>query len=1070
MYSRYGACFYPGGDYLLAARPGKRIWLAESITASVKQTLNFKDSLTMQPIFFEGIQKQNNSEVFNSNKIEETMKNAIFSQLVTVSDTLLLAWDSNTLFLIDLETVRIVEWHADLVNIQDVSIRHNAVYILHGGLANKPTNISKVTLPFSAPLPQMNSSEQRSTENIVTSEIQNCETDKKSGEEQVASPRPVLQPSLSTSSSKISVDVPMRNYLPPTETQQTVNTAAAPTTPPITNSPVLQTNFLDLTNQNFPQPETATAATVVSVAKKITRKKKRSKIPEILSPLSPTPLSSKIPDTSATDRSLSRSTSASSLGSQQALQPQQRINNTTASNNNFDMTQSSRHFNNRSAMDDNAALTMNELPLEDGSSVDSKVYQHSDWKAPNFVSSFKEKVATISTQINKMQIDDIHQQLRSFIKDPIMSGMNIASSKTEELISHRGSDLVDPSISNRSSYNNGTDASKHEENVLLSKRNMDILTGYRRDKSLPLSCVLDELQIWLQSFETDAAIASVIPSSWITELLTSYFEFRSSNNEGLVWTEKEAHDFLQKYVKFIHHPRVFFACNQARFSSNLEFFWDQEDKADEASSIGDSSPPTHQRQLDNLRSQVEKYLSAGNGVAALNTLKKHNNLILTLRYLKQLFRSAPKPTASYCVFSYPTILPWNVESCISIQEGLTTLLFYLTELMQQEQDCRRDSHLTELWFECNLADGAPALDELCLNKKTPRRNAHLQKWEHYGTLKIIIENTRNEYHYQTVHLKLLCEKYGFFPGLAILYRKSNQTRRAIDLILQMDDLASFTELMSENTELFDWKYLLSQLSSQQEQQDPPNNINIEIVTHMMLRCIGTAQSLELLQECSSPLLTQLPVSVFQECIRMAQIEREQELLTREMLEIYDAYLWSARPSGLAPQFRAVLEEELLAQSKGDANTDSSLRSIPFVTAHEVTPTSTGSASLLNNANSPLPTVRYELAFDYLSPVKRFYEERGVHWGSHMSNTHCPYCSLPLIPSPNDKVLLPGTMPPVSVLPCGHGAHPRCRAHDGFLKGERDTNEANFISGCELCSVQSLLATSSVLFPTSSVSN
>ncbi len=142
---RFGACFSPDkklGNYLLAARPGKRIWLADCDQAEVRKTLNFKDSLrSPTPILQESL-KEN---------IEVNLGSTIFSKLLPLTSTLLLAWESNALFLIDVQAIDILEWHVDITNIHDLAVHDNVVFIIHG----ENRNVSKITLQLPSQLKQM---------------------------------------------------------------------------------------------------------------------------------------------------------------------------------------------------------------------------------------------------------------------------------------------------------------------------------------------------------------------------------------------------------------------------------------------------------------------------------------------------------------------------------------------------------------------------------------------------------------------------------------------------------------------------------------------------------------------------------------------------------------------------------------------------------------------------------------------------------------------------------------------------------------------------------------------------
>ncbi len=148
--SSYGACFYPDtsvGNYLLAARPGKRIWLADSTTGDVKQTLNFKDSLSSYPSPILPLDNNKNNSNSNNSNEEIDQQSILFSKLLPITNSLVFAYSNNAIFLIDLKSVKVVEWHIDITDIEDAYIFENCVYLLHGINPPNSNNTNNSSLP-----------------------------------------------------------------------------------------------------------------------------------------------------------------------------------------------------------------------------------------------------------------------------------------------------------------------------------------------------------------------------------------------------------------------------------------------------------------------------------------------------------------------------------------------------------------------------------------------------------------------------------------------------------------------------------------------------------------------------------------------------------------------------------------------------------------------------------------------------------------------------------------------------------------------------------------------------------
>jgi hypothetical protein len=66
-------------------------------------------------------------------KVLPALNNINFSKLTPLSECLL-SWTEKSLILIDVESVEIVQWHADAVGLQDLVVYNNEAYAIHGEL------------------------------------------------------------------------------------------------------------------------------------------------------------------------------------------------------------------------------------------------------------------------------------------------------------------------------------------------------------------------------------------------------------------------------------------------------------------------------------------------------------------------------------------------------------------------------------------------------------------------------------------------------------------------------------------------------------------------------------------------------------------------------------------------------------------------------------------------------------------------------------------------------------------------------------------------------------------------
>jgi len=117
-----------------------------------------------------------------------------------------------------------------------------------------------------------------------------------------------------------------------------------------------------------------------------------------------------------------------------------------------------------------------------------------------------------------------------------------------------------------------------------------------------------------------------------------------------------------------------------------------------------------------------------------------------------------------------------------------------------------------------------------------------------------------------------------------------------------------------------------------------------------------------------------------------------------MLQALDSYLWSTRATNSGPQFAALKDMELAKKPT----------KLPFIE------TIGDSLNVMGNDEDKEKRV---LAFDYSTPLPRFFEHRG-HWGVQASiyTGNCRSCMLPLTENLGLNVF---------VFPCGHAYHQSC---------------------------------------------
>lgn len=114
---------------ILLARPGKRIWTADTESARVKQTINYQPS-------FENTQPTRLFATTESPAAAENVASVNFCQLVPFCEVVL-SLSEKIIVLMDAVTNKILQWHCDAAQIVDVSIHEEtqSAYVIVGDAA-----------------------------------------------------------------------------------------------------------------------------------------------------------------------------------------------------------------------------------------------------------------------------------------------------------------------------------------------------------------------------------------------------------------------------------------------------------------------------------------------------------------------------------------------------------------------------------------------------------------------------------------------------------------------------------------------------------------------------------------------------------------------------------------------------------------------------------------------------------------------------------------------------------------------------------------------------------------------
>ncbi|XP_078581462.1 BLOC-2 complex member HPS5-like [Branchiostoma floridae x Branchiostoma japonicum] len=185
-------------------------------------------------------------------------------------------------------------------------------------------------------------------------------------------------------------------------------------------------------------------------------------------------------------------------------------------------------------------------------------------------------------------------------------------------------------------------------------------------------------------------------------------------------------------------------------------------------------------------------------------------------------------------------------------------------------------------------------------------------------------------------------------------------------------------------------------TASKEARDWPPGITWEEAGRLLVSSVGPDQGIELLQRLPLPAGC-LSEGFYKSCVLAGMIYRRQRLLIHSMLEKVGTYLWSKRPTTLAPELYYAMQQEKQALQAQRTGTPVSLDRSLFV----------------------LDPSRLEGGVQYL-------EEPEGHWGIMSEASCCAVCTL-LLSDP-----ISTSDPGVTVFPCGHAFHTHCVPQRGCL--------------------------------------
>lgn len=758
---------------VLAGRPGKRIWLADSSDGRVLQTLNFKESLSLLPIpsnFMDDSSKDKKEEEY-----DEILKSSTFAKLESIrspakSQTkFVISWDSNsnTIFLIDILNVKVLNWYADLSDISDATICYHwgmkkeqdayyplvfSVFFLHANLKS----ISKISLlpniyspNYSISLsPNLSASSNVLDSSTVTSfnpssdapatsstpptapiPLESMEDVNKGISNQISSSQEV------PSNSVVDPPSPLHSSGSPSSSLTSSMNGIADTEQAVSapSSPRDRTEYLDQTptverreqrvaeiteevnkieTQEAVASVTPTATIVTSASTSISSKSNTKSKRKKRTPVIPTLSTNSFP------ASLVPIASSSSAN----IPLHSSIGSNSISSDSSDFKTPSRS----ASTNDDSSGTLSTSPADLPSL--SKQNSANATSTPSvFPLKLKDSVSKDITNslkgvLNKTKTKSLDEfkQLKNLIKEVTNTSSPATSTnspKVADLSSH--SSVAAEEKGEKENINGVTPDVQSNPFYQLSKTAYEALVTYRRDSekqfsssiftdlsnsssSRSLLSLLALIDHWLTTFAVSQTMMGGVPSYWITEIITNYFELKiskeaaslsrystnlnSSNSTLYHWSDQEASKFIDKYFEWMNLHRIFFACNQSMLVHSTRLLLDKENSLfnEYAPLLQDTSQSQTPAIVKNMihfnvvkedysvKIAVDKCMKEGDISGAFSLIKKINSIgagkaikeSIFLRFIPYLFSADAIGSARMCAPFYPSILPWNVYSSL----------------------------------------------------------------------------------------------------------------------------------------------------------------------------------------------------------------------------------------------------------------------------------------------------------------------------------------------------------------------------------------------------------------------
>jgi hypothetical protein len=491
---------------------------------------------------------------------------------------------------------------------------------------------------------------------------------------------------------------------------------------------------------------------------------------------------------------------------------------------------------------------------------------------------------------------------------------------------------------------------------------------------------------------------------WFKVLIEGKIELDSREKSSL---DTIVSHYLLTLHQYLDMRQAIILCNQHRLLLSVATILKIEDDHD---------------YLKNEKLEVELQIKENNFDNVIEALRKYDAALpsIPLRYIHDLLQINFDRAIAYCASQYPLIQSWNVEQAIEVALRNPSINFNAKASLPQSI---LNLEYLVVAYESSVLCSQDSLFMLRLFTELVKYLGHHAQQNHQTTNNISTQNAMSILKQITIQAirnqtvlspevskleKILLEN-GCMEILLDLYEAMGDEKKLIHMLVKESkkeqDYQKLERFMESHSKADNW---LTLLQSAHELKSH-NVISLERIVSIMCMVEGSAQTLQILKDCSSTSYCEtLNATMYRKICESAKVEAKQNKLKHELLETVDSYMWSEKEIMISPQVRSILSQTITDKSSSSESLKRNVQQL----SHLYT-----SFKLLSNEQKKNDGMK--LSFEHDRSLPRFNEDWSTHWGIEISsdNSHrCSVCRLPIKERKGSEIV---------VFNCGHAFHNTC---------------------------------------------